>query len=247
MTIIDQIAPRQTVPGYGLKSDLARLCLPAANRDPNRELAWMNSICVLFLLIGILGARPPEVVVRPLPPLDVEIIPAIIEPIVPATQAQEQAQEQETADQDQPAPPQVVAVTLDAPSINFAVPTMSGNLLVPSAVAKAPPLAPMAPPRAVAPLKNLPVTLDNTGVGGERPAPTAYPKLAQDLGQQGAVTLLLTAGDASGLTSIEVAVSSGFPILDRHAKDWVKRHWTLPSGPAGRLFEVTFNYRLPAR
>ena len=47
----------RTSPGYELKDELARLCLPAANRDPNRKLAWVNSICILFLLIGIFGAR----------------------------------------------------------------------------------------------------------------------------------------------------------------------------------------------
>jgi len=38
--------------GYQLKSDLARVCLPAPGRTVPRRLAWANSISLLFLLIG---------------------------------------------------------------------------------------------------------------------------------------------------------------------------------------------------
>ena len=47
----------RTAPGYELKNELARLCLSTARREPERKLAWVNSVCILFLLIGILGAR----------------------------------------------------------------------------------------------------------------------------------------------------------------------------------------------
>ena len=206
----------------------------------------MNSICLLFLVIGLAGASRPEVRVKPVPPLDPEIIPALIEPVVPTALAQpvEKEPEPEPADQEPQTAPPVVAVTLEAPTINFAVPTI-GNLLVPNAMAQAPPLAPLAPPRPVTALKTLPTTLENTGAGGDRPAPRRYPPIAQEQGQQGAVTLLLQADAAGRIASVEVEASSGFPILDHDALEWVKRHWTLPSGQAGRRFEVTFNYRLP--
>ena len=48
--------PNQPTPAYELKDDLARLCLPSASRDVNLKLAWVNSVCILFLLIGIAGA-----------------------------------------------------------------------------------------------------------------------------------------------------------------------------------------------
>jgi len=38
----------QTRPGYELTDELARLCLPAMNRDSDRKLAWLNSVCILF-------------------------------------------------------------------------------------------------------------------------------------------------------------------------------------------------------
>src|SRR5256884_4322790 len=47
-------------PGYALHSDIAQFCLPAANRDANRKLAYVNSICLLFLVIGLAGLNPPK-------------------------------------------------------------------------------------------------------------------------------------------------------------------------------------------
>src|SRR5687767_13851968 len=50
---------QSNVPGYALHSDLAQYCLPAANRDSYRKLAYVNSICSLFVLIGLAGVNPP--------------------------------------------------------------------------------------------------------------------------------------------------------------------------------------------
>src|ERR1700692_1086772 len=86
-------------PGYELKSELARLCLPATRPAPNRALAWMNSICLLFLLIGLAGAKPASVSLKPPPPLE-EIVPTIIEsPAPPPTPVEPQNQEQKEATQ----------------------------------------------------------------------------------------------------------------------------------------------------
>ena len=77
---------------YELKDELARLCLPQANRDPNRKLAWVNSICILFLLIGILGAQRGSISIKPPPPVE-EIMPVMIEPAtLPPEQPQKKNQ-----------------------------------------------------------------------------------------------------------------------------------------------------------
>src|SRR5258705_3044875 len=123
----------RTNPGYELKSELARFCLPAANRDSNRNLAWVNSICILFLLIGLVGAKPASISGKQPPPLQ-EIIPALIEPTPPPPPTAEEKQNQDTTEPDKPEVPQVVVVTPDSPKINFSVPTL-GNLVVPNAVA----------------------------------------------------------------------------------------------------------------
>src|SRR5947208_3578552 len=101
--------------GYELKDELARLCLPQASHDPNRKLAWMNSICILFLIIGIFGARSAAIPLKPVPPVE-EIIPALIEPVpTPTTDAN---QNENQNDQEKTEAPQVVVVTPEAPSIN---------------------------------------------------------------------------------------------------------------------------------
>ena len=230
----------RTSSGYELKDELARYCLPEANRSPDRKLAWMNSICLLFLLIGILGAKPAAVSTKAVPPIE-EAVPVIVEPIAPRPQPESQQQNQEQAEQQKQEAPQVVVVVPDAPSINFAVPTI-GNLVAPNALAQAPPLRPMEPPAA---LKTIPPTLTTTGSGGERPQPP-YPKIALDRGEQGSVTLLLTADEAGNIVSVEVKKSSGFPVLDHSAAEYVKRHWTVPRGDPNRLFEATITYQLQA-
>ncbi len=65
------------MPAYELKDELARLCLPPASRDANLKLAWVNSVCILFLLIGLVGARRGLIAIKPAPPLE-EIVPVIV-------------------------------------------------------------------------------------------------------------------------------------------------------------------------
>jgi hypothetical protein len=59
----------RTSPGYELKDELARLCLTTARREPERKLAWVNSVCILFLLIGVFGARQGVIAIKPVPPI----------------------------------------------------------------------------------------------------------------------------------------------------------------------------------
>jgi len=221
---------------YELRDELARLCLPQASRDPNRKLAWMNSICILFLIIGIFGARSASMPLKPVQPVE-DIIPTLIEPVPTPTTAENQNENQN--EQEKTEAPQVVVVTPEAPNINFSVPTI-GNLVAPNALAQPPPLRPMQPPAA---LRTLPATLNNTGAGGARPQPP-YPKIALDQGQQGTVTLLMRANDTGNLLSVEVKDSSGFPVLDHSAVDFIRRHWTVPAGGSNRLFQATITYQL---
>ena len=226
--------------GYELKSDLARLCLPAATHDVDRKFVWLNSICLLFLLIGLFG-KPASVHIRPLPPPE-EVLPTIIEPVVTPPTTVPELKPEETQPEKQETP-QVVAVVPDSPDIHFSVPTI-GNLLVPTELAVAPPLLPLQPPVAIAQAASKAVlALDSTGSGGERPKPP-YPRLALEHGQQGVVGLLITADATGNITLVEVKASSGYPFLDRSTLDFVKRRWTAPPGAGPRSFEVTIRYRL---
>jgi protein TonB len=213
-------------PGYELKDELARLCLPSANRDANPKLAWVNSVCILFLLIGILGARRGIIAIKPVPPIREEV-PIVVQPTVLPPQAIVQKLEQvEQINQ-----PRALVALPNAPDVNFGVPT-AGSLIVPAALASAPQITPIRIG-----------SLNNTGAGGDRPEPP-YPPIARETGEQGTVKLLL-GGDAAGnIVSVDVKESSGFPVLDRATVDFIKNHWRLPAGDGSRLFETSITYLL---
>jgi TonB family protein len=226
--------PAKTV--YEVESELFRASLCATEQEGHHQLAWVNAICALIFFVGAVGSKPLRIEIKPLPPVE-EATAAIVEPLPPQTQIEPRKVEQEN---EEPADSrQVVVVTPDAPNISFAVPTI-GNLIVATAIAKAPPLAPL---KAVAPLRSQPVRINTTGEGGERPQPP-YPRAAIERGQQGSVTLRLTVNDAGLIDSIQIIRSSGFSLLDHGAMEFVKRRWSVPLGAGGRIYEASINYKL---
>ena len=216
----------RTLSRYELKDELARFCLPPANRDANLKLAWTNSVCILFLLIGVAGARRGLIAIKPVPPIQ-EIIPVVVQPAVLPPQAT--APKQEPAEQNNQ--PQVLVTLPNAPNINFGVPTV-GTLIVPAELASAPRVAPARIG-----------SLNNTGTGGDRPEPP-YPPIARETGEQGTVELVLGGNAVGNVISVEVKESSGFPILDRATVEFIKGHWRLPAGEGDRLFETSITYLL---
>ena len=218
-------------PAYVLRGDLARLCLPAAHHDPDRKLAWVNSICLLFLLIGLLGAHQSDVDIPPVPPIQ-QIIPIVVEPaILPPQPTPKKRVVEEAA----PNAPPVAVVSPQLPNINFSVPTI-GTLVASASLATAPPLEPM---RVAARINSV----GSTGAGGDRPQPV-YPAIALQEAEQGTVTLSITGDPMGNVFSVEVKQSSGYPILDRGAADFVKRHWHLPTGQGNQFFETRITYKL---
>jgi len=226
------------VEGYRLKSDLARVCLPDPRGRPHRTLAWVNSICFLFLLIGLVGARPTLPAPKAVPPLE-EPVPIVIQPLEPPPRPPDKAEQQEESTDDKSAAPRVVFVTPNSPAINFSIPTI-GNTIVPNAIATAPGAAPL---RAITPVNREPSVIGNTGAGGDRPSPD-YPEMASKFGQQGTVVLLLTVDERGVVESVTIEESSGSAILDRSAKDFIKRHWIVPPGAGGRVFQASIVYKL---
>jgi protein TonB len=212
--------------GYELKDELARLYLTSARREPERKLAWVNSVCILFLLIGILGARQGVVSIKPVPPIRQEI-PIVVQPAVLPPQAVAPKPEQPQ----QINQPRVLVALPNAPGVNFGVPS-AGTLVADASLASAPQIA-------VAKIGSL----NNTGAGGERPEPP-YPPIALQTGEQGTVGLELTGDDSGNVVSVVVQQSSGFPLLDRATVDFIKRHWRLPTDTATRLFQTSITYKL---
>ena len=215
---------------YELKDGLARYSLPSTRRDPNQKLAWVNSICLLFLLIGILGASEGVISIKPVPPIH-QIVPVVLQPaILPPQKTVEEKKPVVENNQ-----PRVVVALPSAPNIRFSVPTI-GTLVAPAALASAPPLNPLQTESQIG-------NIGSTGGSGDRPYPP-YPDMAREHGEQGTIVLLL-GGDAAGnVVSVDIKESSGFPYLDQAAVAFVKTHWHLPANTGQRLFETTLNYIL---
>src|SRR5947207_1913027 len=132
-------SPFRGTQGYQLSDALARLCLPSEFKDTYRALAWVDSICFLFLLIGLIGLRPPKIVVKQVIPPP-EVVPVIFTPPEeqpkpqPVPQEQPQEEQKETP-AETPQIPTVVAA--NAPNVAFAVPVEGPVVLAP--VNRAPP------------------------------------------------------------------------------------------------------------
>ena len=164
----------QTTPAYELKDELARLCLPSAGRDANLKLAWVNSVCLLFLLIGSVGARRGLIAIKPAPPIE-EIVPVIL--AAGDVAAAGNIEKQENPDENKN----------DVPRVAVVIPTtrrISVSACRPSARWWFRPISP-ARRRWSRCGRRPPINLLNsTGAGGERPEPP-YPKIALEEGEQG--------------------------------------------------------------
>lgn len=234
-----------SAPGsYALSDDLARLCLPQEYRDSYRRLAWVNSICALFLVIGLIGLNPPPISVRELAPLN-EIIPVVIE-------QPEQAPEPEPKPEDEP-PPETKEIITDQPvvatvvaanpaTVAFALPVKGPVILAPAKFA--------APPaREVRPNQNQNATVtrlarDDEDWGGKSEKPE-YPSLAQRRGYQGKVLLEIGFDATGAVVSVTVKTSSGYTLLDEAAVQKVKSDLRLRTPPgAPRLYTKEFTFQL---
>lgn len=192
----------------------------------------MNSICILFLIIGVAGAKSGGIALKPPPPLATEAIAVVVEPPPPAADAPPKPEQMPQPNQDAA---RVVVAVPDSPAIQFSVPTVA-NVLAPSGVPTTPPVNPMQP---VVPLRNRP-TIIKSG-GGERPAPD-YPAYLQERGEHGAVTLSITVSESGVITDVKVSHSSGFPDLDKYTLKYVKEHWVIPPIDGSLLYETTINF-----
>ena len=193
---------------YALSSDLAKLCLPSEYRDSNRVLAWVNSICLLFLLIGLVGLKAPGVVQRPLSEPQ-EIVPVVFTPPEEQQKIEPEVKQDEPEPQNQPLDtPQVATVVAaaDPSTVAFAVPVEGAVAIAPARFATAPPPVNTAPPK--------PTKFDpNANNGGNTPLPE-YPGLALRNRYQGTVTIEFTVDASGAITSAKIQNSSGYPILD---------------------------------
>ena len=225
---------------YRLTSDIAQFCLPASNRDANRRLAYVNSICFLFLVIGLIGFRQPKVVQKELPPLP-EIVPVVYTPQEeqPKPEPQRQPEEPEPQPQTVVDMPQIATVVAADPSqAKFAIPVEGPVVFAPAQFAQAPP---PSPPKTTG------RTIQKfTGTDGGTYSDIGYPREAQLAKLQGTVIAIIAVNPDGTVDSVEIKTSSGHLILDRNVVRQVKIKYKFPPITTGemRYFEKPFEYTL---
>ncbi|PYM11914.1 MAG: hypothetical protein DME18_12710 [Verrucomicrobia bacterium] len=226
--------------GYALHSDIAQFCLPAANRDENRKLAYVNSICLLFLAIGAAGLNPSKLEQKVPEPVQ-EFVPVEIAqpPEPPKVEPQLQPEEPQPQPDTPVETPQIATVVAADPTqLKFAVPVEGPVVFAPAKFAQAPPPAPPKPAART--------VVRMTGAeGGTHPEPR-YPPAALEQRQEGTVTVIMTVNPDGSVESIELKKSSGHGILDRHVTQWVKTRFRFLPIDTGekRYFEKDFVFQI---
>ena len=222
---------------YQLRDELAQFCLPAASQDATRMLAWANSICFLFLLIGLIGLKPPEVVIRKVEHVD-EVVPAVFEPPpVPQTVQTEQPPEENNDTTE--APQVVTVVAADASAATFAVPVQGATMIAPAHLASAPPSRPAAPPKQA----SAPKIKEFVGGNGRYPDPPFLQNVIPN-GAKATVVVEFTVDERGKLSEVKIIDGSGYGAWDRNVLDTVRRRWAFTPGDAGNWryeFEIQAN------
>jgi protein TonB len=232
-------APFQASPHqYSLSDDLARLCLPQEWKDSYRTLAWVNSICFLFLLVGLVGIKAPKVIHKRLSELT-ENVPVVFTPpeeppkVEPEVKPDEPDQPRDVTDAPTVAP--VVAV-VDSPAVAFSVPVQGAVAIAQEARLATPP-----PPVDRPPAK--PVQFNPHAAGEGYFSDPQYPAMALRNHYEGTAIIQIAVDEAGNTTEAKIFKSSGFPILDEAALDVVKKRWRFPPGPP-RLYHWPCTFKL---
>lgn len=235
------------LPRYQLKSDLALYCLPAANRDETRKLAWANSVCLMFLAIAAITLQQPVFIIREASPIP-EPMPVVILPPQHEPETRQDTKEEEKPDEDLPPLlteiPVVVPVTVAPPDAgNFSVP-VEGFVAISTDISRVPPppaIIPRPPPVDAPPP---PPMFRNIRFGGRefrKQPPPSYPEEFSRNRIAGTVEALITIGTNGVPSQVEVGKSSGSPGLDRHVTEFIRREWrTVPGEIARYRIAITF-------
>jgi TonB family protein len=212
---------------YRLTDELAQFCLPAASLDANRKYAWANSICFLFLVIGLVGMKPPKLEIRQVEPMEESVVEVVEPPPqqqpTPTETVPEETPNPETTD----APNIVQTVVADSPQVQFSVP-IKGGILAPMKAAQAPQIN----ATVVAQPKAQPQIREFVGSTGRYPDPLFIQNLIPNGAE--AMTVVEFSVDQGGkLTSIEVKERSGYPAWDKQVIETIKRKWAFTPADAG--------------
>lgn len=224
---------------YTLKSDLAKLCLPQEYRDSNRRLAWVNSVCVLFLFVGILGLQSPKLHAKPVSRENV-VVPVFLAPPEEPLQSEPKTVPRELdvlPQESSDAPAVEPVVVADASAVAFAGPV---ERPVVSAPAQFPPPS-LSGQRASSSSKSVQFTPRTEDWGGH-PMPE-YPPLALRRGYEGTVVLGIVVEPSGEVTLVRVVQSSGREILDDAALEHVRKYLRLSPGET-RFYTLDITFQL---
>ncbi len=218
---------------YSLASELAKLCLPGADKDENRKLAFACSVCFAVLIIGLAGLRQPATRFTARPTM-MDAVPVVYVPLDQPTQPQtETALQPENLREVFVTTPQIIPVV--APNLTdaaFPVPIKE-----PSVVAK-PPQFSAVPSNAN---QQSAVIRPNAADGIIRPN-LVYPPDARRVRAQGTTLLEIVVAANGKPASVKLKDSTGHDVLDKAAIEWVKK-WLWPPGEI-RYYFVPIDFQL---
>jgi TonB family protein len=218
---------------YRLSDELARLSLPGEYKDSYRKLAYANSICLLFVTIGLIGIKSPGIITRPLSQLN-EPVPVVFTPPEEQPKLEQPKADEEPPPQDQPLDaPQIapIVAAVDSPAVAFAVPVEGAVTIAKEARLAAPP-PPVTQQQQTAPKGPVQFNPNGNSNGGSYPKPE-YPRLALRNQYQGTVMILFTVDELGKVSEVKLQKSSGFGSLDEAALETVKNRWRFPPGKPG--------------
>ena len=219
-------------------SSLTRLCLARDDDVSTRRLAWINSICVAFLLVGLAGFKSLRPAIRELPKPERFVPVAFTVPASqPAFSAAPKLEFLPTAPNTDAAPDPVAVVAVYSPEIAFPVPVESAVLLAPAPFAA----SSTVPARADATPE---ATEFKPGSGTPITPQPEYPALALRRGYEGKVVINFTVDVSGSVGRVELGRSSGFTVLDDAALNVVRNRWRFPPGAVRHHFvEIIFQLK----
>ncbi len=131
----------------------------------------------------------------------------------------------------QPDAPQPLAVAAPSPALAFQLPVASPVRSVPATA-----------PATATPATPAPKQLTFGRGEGRQPAPT-YPSSAVRQGQEGTATVRFSVDETGHVTTVEIASSSLWPLLDEAALRAVRDRWHFAPG-ATRTYDVAIRFSL---
>jgi TonB family protein len=242
-TVPELPASKKNTHHRSISVELASVRLPfsGGSRDDWRALAWINSICALFLVIGVLGFRP-----RPnhqsLTRDQANVVPIVFMPEVKQEELKPVFTEFSPSSQSEtvaePAPPPVVAVAEPA-QVSFPVAIEGPVTLV--APRYSPPTSAPSPSRPDASARQITFNADNNP-HGYFPKPT-YPPSELAAHHEGRVMLAVVIAPNGKAQSVTVNESSGWEKLDEAAVQKVRDDWDFGPGNT-RYFRIPLVFQI---